>query len=85
MISSCLLAAHAAVAETTKPLAHLPGATVMGMTGNNTTGYADMMLPLVGHPQSFIHLNPQGLIHGDNEYTLSLGGGFRHLSDNAGI
>lgn len=84
IISSCLCVVHAALAHPSKPMS-MPGVTVMGLTGDTTAAYADMMFPLFGQAQSFFHLNPQGLLHDGDEYTLSLGGGFRHLTERAGI
>lgn len=89
LFSSLLLSAvcltHTAFAATAQEIKRLPGISMTGLIGHTTMGYADMMAPLVGHPHSFFYVNPQALLHDGNQYTLSLGGGWRRLSEHAGI
>jgi hypothetical protein len=63
----------------------VPGFTVMGLSGDSTNGYGDVLLPLFGQADSFFHVDAQGMLHNNDEYALSFGGGFRHLSESTGI
>lgn len=90
LIASCVFATQGVLAEDVmqvKPLPYTPGITIEGLFGNNSSsiGYADMMAPLVGNRQSFLHVNPQVLFHDSDSYTLSLGGGGRYWTEHAGI
>lgn len=87
LLTACLSESPAVLAENNSPngFPTMPGFTLMGLTGENTTGYADAMLPLLGQPTRFFYLDPQGLLHSNDDYTGSLGAGFRYLHESAGI
>lgn len=64
---------------------NMPGMTLSGLVGDISSGWADILIPAFGKPTSFFFLDPQGLFHNGNEYSGSLGAGWRSLTANAGI
>ena len=94
-ISLCLavcgsLALHNAIGGTEiitplwTPLA--PGISVAGAFGQFNSGWADAMVPVYGlNPTSFFYLDPQMLFHSGDQYSASVGGGFRTLNPDYGI
>jgi hypothetical protein len=58
---------------------------VTGLYGNVSSGFADALIPVFGATDNFLFLDPQGFFHSKNEYSLSLGGGYRTLQENLGV
>jgi hypothetical protein len=97
LISGCLLTTHIAVAEiaelldimerndNARPRTNIPGVTLRGLTGSDTSGFADMLFPVYGYTDSFVYIDPQILVQGSSQYSLALGGGFRQLTQSLGI
>jgi hypothetical protein len=63
----------------------VPGILVTGLYGNVSSGFADALIPVFGPINNFLFLDPQGFFHSKNEYSLSLGGGYRTLQENFGV
>src|SRR5262249_4298029 len=69
LITTLLSSTGTALAEqpptqaTTGGLPAAPGISVMGLTGDSTAGYGDLMFPLLGRSTRFFHLNPQLLFN----------------------
>jgi Inverse autotransporter, beta-domain len=60
----------------------LPGASIIGLTGNRTTtGYADILAPIFGQTTQFLFLDPQ-VLYDNHDYTGSLGVGYRNLNSH---
>ena len=63
-----------------------PGISVAGNFVDFNSGWVDALVPVVRTtPSSFLYLDPQGLYHNNDQYSASIGGGFRILTQNAGI
>ncbi len=84
VLSSCLLA-HNGFASDNTPFPLTPGVSISGFTGSGTTGYGDILAPVFGQTNRFIFLDPQTQYHNSQDYTGSLGLGFRQLHSQAGI
>lgn len=76
---------NAFAASYTTTLPDNPGVTLSGLLGDISSGWADAMIPAFGNPISFLFLDPQVLYHNGNEYSGSLGAGWRGLTPQAGI
>jgi hypothetical protein len=79
---------HQAFAETTPltPFPANPGVTLTGSYGDISSLYADSLIPIIGRPgSSFLYINPQGIFHNTDEYSASLGTGYRLLQNHWGI
>lgn len=63
----------------------LPGVSLSGTFINNNSGWADAMVPVYGDSSMIYYLDPQGVYSGNNQFTTSLGTGFRLLTQQAGI
>src|ERR1700722_7228711 len=63
-----------------------PGVSVAGNFVDFNSGWADALVPVFRTtPSSFLYLDPQGLYHNNEQYSASVGGGFRMLTQSAGI
>lgn len=63
-----------------------PGVSVAGAFVDFNSGWADALVPVFRTtPSSFLYLNPQGLYHSDDQYSASIGGGFRALTQSDAI
>lgn len=84
LLSSCLLMDHA-LASTAVAFPATPGLSITGLTGDVGTGQADAMVPFIGQPTAFFYIDPQGVFHSRDDYSLALGLGARKLTEKAGI
>lgn len=84
VLSSCLLTDHA-LASTAVAFPAAPGLSVTALTGDVGTGYVDAMVPFIGQPTAFFYIDPQGVFHSRDDYSLALGLGARKLTEKAGI
>lgn len=63
----------------------LPGVSVAGGFVDRNSGWTDAMVPFYDDPKQIWYLDPQGFYAGNNQYTTSVGTGFRLLTQRAGI
>ena len=93
VFSSCLALQNALAGEietTSAPTSialfpTAPGISASTAIGDLVNAWGDTLVPFMGKPTSFVYLDPQGLYHNGNEYSGSLGSGFRMLTPQAGI
>lgn len=60
---------------------NMPGMSLMALLGD---GFGDLMVPVLGRATNFFYLDPQGMMHSNDEYAGSIGLGQRWLN-KAGI
>lgn len=62
---------------------YMPGISLQGFTGDITQGFADALVPLFGHPDEILYIDPQGWFYDQDEYSVSGGLGIRKLASNS--
>lgn len=84
-LSGSLIPFCSVTASTTFPLFFEQmcyGASLTGLAGNSSLGYADILLPITNQPTQFLYIDPQVLYHDNDTYTGSLGIGYRQLQSH---
>ncbi len=64
----------------------IPGISLTGLYGNVSSGFGDALIPIMGKADTgFIFLDSQGLFQSHDQYSMSLGSGYRTLQNQWGI